>query len=147
MALSQPIATSPLNNPDHSLMHRIIATDPASTVQTLMISDIGVRALLPATQTIAAGNTITANALGGIKRITAAGPVTTDTTNTFTAPSTANAGGFMLVVNVGAQAITLDFNALFVSAGAADVVLGAGDTVLVACDGSKWYQISATGNN
>jgi len=103
----------------------------------------------PAAQTIAAGNTVTANACGTIKMITAAGAVTTDTTNTFTAPATANGGCVMCVVNVGANAITLDNNALFVSAGAADVVLGAGDSCVVASSGDsgKWYQIGDTGNN
>ncbi len=147
MAVEQPVATNPLNSPDHSLMHRIVATDASATVKTVEVLTTGVKAILIATQTIAAGNTIAADALGGVKRITAAGAVTTNTTNTFTAPSAVNAGGFMLVVNVGAEAITLDANALFVSAGGADVVLGAGDTCLVASDGSKWYQIGATGNN
>ena len=103
----------------------------------------------PASQTIAAGNTIAANACGTIKKITAAGGVTTDTTNTFTVPAAANKDCCMDVVNVGAQAITLDFNGLFVSAGAADVVLGAGDSVLVCSTGASgaWYQIGGTGNN
>jgi hypothetical protein len=102
-----------------------------------------------AAQTIAAGNTITANACGSIKEITAAGAVTTDTTNTFTAPAAANDGCCMDVVNIGAENITLDNNANFVSAGAADVVLGAGDTLRVCSTGAsgKWYQIGATGNN
>ncbi len=103
----------------------------------------------PSAQTIAATNTITADACGGVKQITAAGAVTTNTTNTFTAPATANAGCCMDVINVGANAITLDNNANFVSAGAADVVLGAGDTVRVCStgDSGKWYQIGATGDN
>lgn len=102
-----------------------------------------------AAQTIAAGNTITANACGSIKEITAAGAVTTDTTNTFTAPAAANDGCCMDVVNIGAENITLDNNANFVSAGAADVVLGAGDTLRVCSTGAsgKWYQIGSTGNN
>ena len=101
----------------------------------------------PAAQTIAAGNTVTADACGTMKQITSVGAVTTDTTNTFTAPAAANTGCCMDVVNTGANAITLDANALFVSAGAVDVVLGAGDSCRVSSNGSKWYQIGDTGNN
>jgi hypothetical protein len=54
----------------------------------------------------------------------------------------------MDVVNIGAENITLDNNANFVSAGAADVVLGAGDTLRVCSTGAsgKWYQISGSNN-
>lgn len=102
-----------------------------------------------AAQTIAAGNTVTADACGGLKILTSAGAVTTDTTNTFTAPSPALQGCCMDVkVIAGAGgAITLDANANFESSGAADVVLGAKDTVRVCCDGVVWSQIGATGNN
>lgn len=104
---------------------------------------------IPTAQTIAAEGTITADACGGVKRITAAGEVTTNTTNTFTAPAAANAGCCMDVINVGSNAITLDTNVLFISAGGANVVLGEGDTVRVCSTGAsgKWYQIGATGNN
>ena len=102
------------------------------------------------TQTIAAGNTISADSCGGIKAINAGGAVTTDTTNTFSAPSGSSqlSNCCMDVVNVDdTDAITLDNNALFKSAGGADVVLGAGDTVRVCTDATTWYQIGATGNN
>jgi len=103
----------------------------------------------PAAQTISAGSVVTDDGCGTIKAITSAGSVTTDTTNTFTAPAAGNKGCCMHVVNIGANAITLDNNTNFVSAGAADVVLGAGDTALVCSSGSggKWYQVGATGNN
>jgi phage-related minor tail protein len=105
--------------------------------------------VIPAAETIASEATITANACGGVKQITASGEVTTNTTNTFTAPAAANSGCCMDVINVGANAITLDNNTNFVSAGAGNVVLGAGDTVRVCSTGAsgKWYQIGATGNN
>lgn len=98
---------------------------------------------MPAAQTIAAGNVITADACGMLKQITSAGAVTTDTTNTFTAPSAANTGCIMTLVNVGSQNITLDNNALFKSAGGADVVMTGNDSVVVASNGTLWYQISA----
>lgn len=105
---------------------------------------------LPAQQTIGAGGTVAADACGGLKLIGAAGPVTTDTTNTFDAITAANRGCCMDVVNGGSNAITLDNNARFLSAGAADVVLGSGDSVRV-CAGPvsslTWYQIGPTGNN
>ena len=102
---------------------------------------------VPATETIAAAATITANACGGLKKITAASNVTTDTTNTFTAASSSLSGCVMDVVNVGTTTITLDYNILFNSAGAADVVLGASDTVRVGATATAWYQLGATGNN
>lgn len=104
----------------------------------------------PSTQVLTAGGTILANACGGLKPISSAAAVTTDTTNTFAAPAAANSGCCMSIVNVNASdAITLDTNALFVSAGAANVVLGSGDTVRVCSTGAsgKWYQIGATGDN
>lgn len=97
----------------------------------------------PAAQTIAAGNTIQANACGTVKQITAAGAVSTDTTDTFTAPSGANAGCVMTVVNVGAENITLDNNANFKSAGGSDVVMTGNDALIVASNGAAWYQVSA----
>ena len=101
-----------------------------------------------AAEDIAAAATITANACGAIKRISATGAQTTNTTNTFTAPDGSNAGCCMDVINVDtADAITLDTNANFFSAGAADVVLGIRDTVRVCSDGTVWTQVGATGNN
>lgn len=41
MALSQPTATDKLNNPDHSLMHRQIATDPAAPVKVISVDESG----------------------------------------------------------------------------------------------------------
>lgn len=98
-----------------------------------------------AVQTIAAGGTIAANACGTIKRISSAGVVTTDTVNTFTAPAAANAGCTMYVINVGANNITLDANANFVSPGGADVVMTPNDAILVGSTGAggAWYALSA----
>jgi len=106
----------------------------------------------PAASTIVANDTITANACGTIMLLTADLPVTTNTTNTFTTPAAANAGCCMDVVNIGTNAtntITLDANTNFTSAGAADVVLGIGDSCRVCSNGAsgKWFQIGDTGNN
>lgn len=98
---------------------------------------------IPSTQTIASGSIITANACGGLKRVSSAGSVTTSTTDTFTAPSVGNINCWMAVCNVGANAITLDNNARFKSAAAGDVVLGADDCVSVVSTGGIWYQVSA----
>lgn len=38
MAISQPASSDALNSPDHSLMHRIIASDPGASVQSLTVS-------------------------------------------------------------------------------------------------------------
>lgn len=104
----------------------------------------------PTAETIAAAATITVDACGTIKRIQSTGNVTTNTTNTFTAPAAANSGCCMDVVNIDTvDTITLDNNANFFSAAAADVALGPGDSVRVCSSGTSgaWYQIGATGNN
>ena len=91
-----------------------------------------------AVQTIAAGNTITADACGGIKQIDAAGAVTTDTTNTFTAPAASNRGCCMDVIHIGAaNNITLDANANFNAA--ADVVMTPCDSLRVCSNGTDWF--------
>jgi hypothetical protein len=41
MAISQPLSTDLLNSPDHSLMHRIIASDPAAPAQSLTVDSTG----------------------------------------------------------------------------------------------------------
>jgi hypothetical protein len=98
----------------------------------------GVRIVPPAVETVAAGAVITANACGGLKRVTAAGAVTTNTTNTFTVPSGANTGCIMTVCNVGANTITLDANLAFKPSGGADIALGADDCTSVVSDGTIW---------
>lgn len=96
----------------------------------------------PSTQTIDAGNTVTDDGCGTLKPISSAGAVTTNTTDTFTAPSTANTGCCMYVFNVGANNITLDNNAKFFSAGGANVVLTQFDVVQVCSYGSTaWVQV------
>lgn len=95
-----------------------------------------------ATQTIAGGNTITADSCGGTKRISSAGAVTTNTTDTFTALGQ----GFqceMKVCNVGANNITLDRNAKTFLAAAGDLVLAANACALFSFDGNVWRQQSA----
>jgi hypothetical protein len=95
---------------------------------------------LPAIQTIASGDTIRGDACGGLKRITAAGAVTTSTSATFTAATTmGGAACEMVVCNVGVtNSITLDNNAAFLSIGAADIVLTANDCTRVISDGLTW---------
>lgn len=98
----------------------------------------------PTTQVIGAAGTIAADACGGIKRISSAAPVTTNTTNTFTAPAAANKGCVLNVCNVNAaDAITLDNNVLFQSAAAGDVALAGLECVLVGSDGAVWRQLTA----
>ena len=113
------------------------------------LTNLGIIAALPAAESIAAAATITADACGGFKRISSAGAVTTNTTNTFTAPAAANAGCVMAVCNTGANNITLDVNANFKTAGGADVILTSDDCVIVASTGAAgvWYQISGLNAN
>jgi len=102
----------------------------------------------PVAQTIGSGGTIAADACGGVKRITAIGTYTTDTTDSFTAPAAANKDCYMNVINVSTNTITIDDNAHFFATGA-NIALGAGDTVRVVSSGAAgaWYQIGTTGNN
>lgn len=130
--------------------NNILAVDGSTRVIQVGSSTGGGMLGVPiAAQTISAGNVIAADSCGGAKLITSAGTVTTDTTNTFTAPAAGNARCCMDVINTGANQITLDANANFKSAGAVDVVLGTTDTVRVCSSGASgaWYQVGATGNN
>lgn len=92
-----------------SLMYGVFASTAAA--QRLKINANFLVEIQLTSQTIAATNTIAANACGSVKSITSAGAVTTSTTDTFTAPSadatTGNQGCIMTVVNVGANNITL----------------------------------------
>lgn len=103
---------------------------------------------VPTTQVIAATNTIAADACGGLKRISSASAVTTNTTNTFTAPAAGNKGCVMFLYNVNASdAITLDNNALFESTDGADVVLDAKGRIAVVSDGAVWVQVAPLEDN
>lgn len=105
--------------------------------------EVGTKILgpVPATQTVAATFTIAADACGGIKRVTSASDVTSDTTDTFTAPAVGNKGCKMLVKNVGVHQILLDFNTKFPvgAGGAASMRLDTGGSVLVESDGTSWH--------
>ncbi len=93
----------------------------------------------PATETIAAAGTITADACGTIKQIQSTGSVTTNTTDTFT--SSTPSGCCMDVVNVdAADTVTLDDNAKFLTAGGANIALGPNDMIRVCSNGTNWYQ-------
>ena len=94
----------------------------------------------PATQVIGTAGTITADACGGLKRISAVGDKTTDTTATFTAPAAGNAGCCMLVVNVDTvDTIYLDSNTAFPLTGAASAALGPKGSINVCSDGTTWH--------
>lgn len=102
----------------------------------------------PASAAVAGGGTITADACGTIKQITSTGNVTTNTTNTFTAPTASYAGCCMIVINVDtADTITLDANTLFKTIGGANQALGPSDAVEVCSNGTAWYQIGAVSAN
>jgi hypothetical protein len=104
----------------------------------------GLYATQDATETIAAGATITIDRCGVVKNITAAGAVTTGTTNTFTAATTLPNGCQVLVCNVGAtNAVTLDKNVLFLSQGGADVALLGNSCLMILGNGALWRQTTA----
>ncbi len=102
----------------------------------------------PAVQSIAAGNTISDDACGTVKRISATTNVTTNTTNTFTAPSAANAGCVMHVVNTGTTwIVTLDANTNFKTPSGVNVSLSPNYAVTVVSTGSTWYVMASPSSN
>lgn len=112
--------------------------DAATSVGT--IDSNGLRAARPANQDIAAGGTITADACGGVKSVSATGSQTTSLTDTITAPAAGNDGCCMDIVNVDTvDTITLDLNAN--NNLAADTALGPCDMIR-ACStgaGGRWF--------
>jgi hypothetical protein len=111
-----------------------------AAVRTMTVN--GIQGVLPATQTIAAGGVIASDACGSLKRITSAGGVTTDTTNSIANP-VAVPGCFMVVRNVGANTITIDKNALILLVGGANVDLLTNSSIGVFSDGVTWIQVTA----
>lgn len=107
--------------------------------------------LYPAAQTVTSLATISANACGGVKRIQATGDFWANTTNPFTAPSSAsgnsNAGCAMNVINVSSHTITVSTSSVVVLNSSTAIVMGQYDTIRVASDGAQWYQIGTTGDN
>jgi hypothetical protein len=113
--------------------------DGAVAIPGVITATGGILGVVPSTQTIAAGGTITANACGSLKRIDAATDVTTDTTATFATPAAANTGCCMDVVNVSAtQTIYLDSNAAFPLTNVASAALGPNGSIRVCSDGTYW---------
>jgi hypothetical protein len=101
----------------------------------------------PSVETIAAGAVITADACGTIKLIQSTGNVTTDTTNTFTAPTASYNGCCMDIINMNTvDTITLDQNALFKTTGNVNQQLGPDGTIRVCSNGTSWHQIGQMGN-
>ncbi len=108
----------------------------------------GFIASMPATETVGSGGTITANACGTVKGINSSGSITTDTTNTFTAPDGTYAGCCMDVINVDStDTITLDANTNFKTNTGGNIALGPNDGIYICSDGSFWYQIAPFSNN
>lgn len=96
-------------------------------------------AIWPPIQVLGAAATINADACGGIKRISALAARTTDTTNSFTAPSASNAGCRMTVVNLSTNTITIDVNSNFPAAGGATgFALQENGVMDVFSNGSTW---------
>lgn len=97
---------------------------------------------VPSTQTITGGSTISADACGGIKRITASGSVTTSTSLTIST-ITNSLGCVMNITNMGPGTITLDNNSLFITLNGSDVVLASSEAVIVGQIGNyAWRQLA-----
>lgn len=99
----------------------------------------------PVNETIISLATITADACGSIKGIVSGGTVSTNATNTFTAPALANDGCIMEVCNLnGTFVITLDDNANFDPATAGDVPLSPNECITVGSTGAGgiWLELN-----
>jgi hypothetical protein len=135
-----------------SIGNLIFATGMDGTGTTISSGAVGIGLNNPAnkfvvqpmpTETIAAAAVITANSCGTIKKITSSGTVTTNTTNTFTSPTSGYDGCCMDVFNTGSNTITLDQNAKFKTSAGANVSLTSGSFVRVCSNGTNWYQLTA----
>jgi hypothetical protein len=89
----------------------------------------------PATLTITDGATIVPT--GVVMELTSAGAVGAEL-------STAGDGQLLILVNVGAQTITISDTATIESTG--DIALGQYDTLTLIGSGVKWYQVAASNN-
>lgn len=106
----------------------------------------------PSVETVGAAGTITANACGGVKLISADAARSTSTSDVFTSTASLAASSMpclMDLINVSTNTITLKHvEGKFASASHADVALGSTDTVrVVGISGRGWFQIGGTGNN
>lgn len=127
-----------------------VIADSANTPETAVYRDTSgfFYPPMPAVETVAAAATITANACGGVKKITSVGPQTTNTTNTFTSTtSLSNLPCVMDLINVSTVSITLDHNLRFQGLASADVVMTASDTLRVAGTDLGWISIGGIGAN
>lgn len=123
----------------------LTVTDDATVSDDLTVTGDSFKTMV-ATVTVTAGATISvAGACGGVLRLNATDDRTTDTTDTLTAPASANAGCVLYIVNQGGGAITLDNNAKF-SCANADRILGTRDGITVVQTGSMWVCVGSSEN-
>lgn len=98
-----------------------------------------------ATQAVTAAATINlTGACNGLVRLSATADVTTNTTDTFTAPTAANIGCVYYIVNTGGGIITLDDNAHFDVP--ANVPLGTNDGAIIVQGGSSYILLGTSDN-
>lgn len=137
---------------DLTLADDLTVTDDATVTDDMTVSDdLTVAGDLfhtaVATQTIGASGTISvAGACNGFIRLRADANVTTDTTNTMTAPTAANIGCVYYIVNTGGGTITFDDNALFNAPNSENMVLATNEGAIVV-QGSVAYYVLATSDN
>ena len=100
----------------------------------------GWRPALQTTQTIANGGIIAADSCGGVKLVTAAGAVSTSSTNAFTAPAAGNTGCKMKVCNTGANTITIVRSTNTKTTTGAELALAQNGCVDYLSTGTFWLQ-------
>ena len=104
--------------------------------------------VMGSTQSVAEAGTIeVAGVCGGILRIDDSGNITTNTTSTFTSPTSANAGCIVYVVNTGPGQINLATSSLFagpvMGISMPHIPLGTNDAIIVGQMGGKWVALSS----
>ncbi len=122
----------------------LTVTDDATVTDDLTVGgDLFHTAI--ATQAVTAAATINlAGACNGLVRLSAVADVTTNTTNTFTAPSAATIGCVYYIVNTGGGVITLDDNAKFNVP--TNVPLGTDDGAIVVDVGYAYVLLGTSDN-
>lgn len=125
--------------------YALLVSSQNGSTTLLEVNTNGILGPRPGAQTIAAADTIAADACGSLKLITSAGNVTTNTTDSFSTPSALNQGCILHVCNIGSNTITIDANANNRLAGGVDLAMGPNDCAIFASKGASdvWMQISA----
>ena len=103
MSIEQPISTNKLNSPDHSLLHRIIASDASAPAESLTVDSSGSTGTTGRKHAVTIKiDTYTATAVDEIIICNKA------TAMTINLPAASGSGRFLNIKSIGAGAVTTD---------------------------------------